>query len=433
MRVFISTLGCKINEVDSELYAQELRNLGAEVVDAMQDADAVIINSCCVTNRAQAQSLQAARRAVRNNPGKPVYLTGCSSALLSLTHRPVPDGVSVIAMQDRAAVARRVMGEEAAPGEAEGAWIVQQIGHASRRNRVDVRVQEGCDNMCTYCVVPFVRGTRLLSKPCSAVIQEVVGLGRSGVKEVVLTGTEIGKYDDGSTRLAGLLAGLVSALQAAGLPTRIRLSSINPDGVTPALEELFRAYPQVLCPQLHIPLQSGSDVILRHMRRPYQLRDLQDLADRLRAVNPLFTLTTDIITGFPGEGEPEFQATLEAIQHIQFAKVHAFPYSPRPFTPAARDEQQVPPHVARERVHRVLDAAERSGTAFAQCFVGQTVTIVSEQSVPGAVAGYSEFYLWTQAHVPGGAVLEHDRLVDVVIEKIGFKEGRVVLSGKTQL
>lgn len=432
MNVFIYTLGCKINEVDSELYAQELRKLGADVVNTMETADAVIVNSCCVTNRAQAQSLQFARRVLRLRPGVPVYLTGCGSALLALSHHSAPAGVTMISMRDRATVARRIAGEEVS-GTTDVPWIDERICGASRRNRVDVRVQEGCNNMCTYCIVPFVRGTQLVSKPRVAVVHEILDLGRAGVKEVVLTGTEIGKYDDAGAKLADLVEDLISGLQGAGLPTRIRLSSLNPDGVTPALENLFRNYPGALCPQLHVPLQSGSDRILQYMRRPYRVQDLFDLAGRLRAATPLFTLTTDIITGFPGEDECDFQETLDAVEHVRFAKVHAFPYSRRPFTPAADRKWQVPVNVARERVHRVLNLAESSGLAFSKEFIGRSVTIVSEKSSPGAVEGYSEYYLWTRARVPDGQVVEHDRFVEAVVENSAVEGDRVVLSGRVSI
>lgn len=475
MKVLIYTLGCKVNEVDSELYAQELRSLGAETAATLTEADAVIVNSCSVTNRAQAQSLQLARRARRERPGVPVYLTGCGAALLNLTHMEAPAGVAVVAMRDRAEVARRVVGSgdlALAPAR----WVDARIQRAGPRNRVDVRVQEGCDNMCTYCVVPFVRGSRLESKAVDVAVDEVMGLARAGVKEVVLTGTEIGKYgkaprespsrigetDSGSApfestpriektysgalgqyaqgklethvreqtpdRLAILLDSMLGSLEAAGLPTRVRVSSLNPDAITEALVSQFKSHAQ-LCPQLHLPLQSGSDAILRCMRRPYVSKDLIDSAQRLRAVNSSFTLTTDVIVGFPGETERDLQATLDMIRVAAFAKVHVFPYSQRPFTPAARDEHQVPAGVARERVHRVLEVAEVTGMVFASRFIGQQVTIVSEKSSPGEVQGYSEYYLWTEGRVSGNRMLERDSFVIVRVEGCRFDGDRIILTG----
>jgi threonylcarbamoyladenosine tRNA methylthiotransferase MtaB len=427
MKVFIYTLGCKVNEVDSELYAQEMRLLGAETTTALAEADAVIVNSCSVTNRAQAQSLQFARRTLRERPGAPVYLTGCGAALLNLTHTQAPVGVAVVAMSDRGEVARLVVGSGDAVQTAER-WVDGSIQRAGPRNRVDVRIQEGCDNMCTYCVVPFVRGSRLESKPALVAVNEVMGLATAGVKEVVLTGTEIGKYGEVPDRLPALLDSMLGALETAGLPTRVRISSLNPDAITEALVSQFAKH-AALCRQLHLPLQSGSDAVLKRMRRPYASKDLLDSVQRLRVVDPLFVLTTDVIVGFPGETEQDLQATLDVVRLAAFAKVHVFPYSPRPFTPAARDDHQVPAGVAKERLHRVLELAEQTGMAFAHRFIGRDVTIVSEKSSPGEVEGYSEHYLWTEARTHGNEMLECDSFVVVRVETCHFDGDRVVLSG----
>jgi len=475
VKVYIYTLGCKVNEVDSELYAQEMRLLGAETTTTMTEADAVVVNSCSVTNRAQAQSLQFARRSLRERPGVPVYLTGCGATLLNLTRTEAPAGVALVAMRDRAEVARLVVRSGEAV-QVPARWVDGCIRRAGSRNRVDVRIQEGCDNMCTYCVVPFVRGSRLESKSALVAVDEVMGLATAGVKEVVLTGTEIGKYGkaplaleehareeaplrstprigrihSGSTPfvldqhaqgaleehgrgeapdgLPVLLDGILGALETAGLPTRVRISSLNPDAITAALVSQFANH-AALCPQLHLPLQSGSDAVLQRMRRPYASKDLLGGVQRLRAVDPSFTLTTDVIVGFPGETEQDLQATLDMVQLAAFAKVHVFPYSPRPFTPAAREKHQVPAGVAKERLHRVLEAAEQTGMAFARRFIGRDVTIVSEKSFPGEVEGYSEHYLWTEGRTKGNEMLERDRFVVVRVEGCHFDGDRVVLSG----
>jgi threonylcarbamoyladenosine tRNA methylthiotransferase MtaB len=463
MKVFIYTLGCKVNEVDSELYAQEMQLLGAETTTTLTEADAVIVNSCSVTNRAQAQSLQFARRALRERPGAPVYLTGCGAALLNLTRTEAPAGVAVVAMRDRAEVARLVVGSGDAVQTA-ARWVDRRIRRAGPRNRVDVRVQEGCDNMCTYCVVPFVRGSRLESKPALVAVDEVMGLATAGVKEVVLTGTEIGKYGQtplrSTPRIGGIYSGsapfaldqhaqgalekhareevpdmlpvlldsMLGALETAGLATRVRISSLNPDAITEALVSQFANH-AALCPQLHLPLQSGSDAVLRRMRRPYASKDLLGGVQRLRAVDPSFALTTDVIVGFPGETEQDLQATLDVIRLVAFAKVHVFPYSPRPFTPAAREDHQVSAGVAKERLHRVLEVAEQTGMTFARRFIGRDVTIVSEKSSPGEVEGYSKHYLWTEGRTHGNEMLKRDSVVVVHVESCHFDGDRVVLSG----
>jgi tRNA A37 methylthiotransferase MiaB len=330
--------------------------------------------------------------------------------------------------------------------------------------------------MCTYCVVPFVRGSRLESKPVDVAVNEVMGLATAGVKEIVLTGTEIGKYgrtplaleehareqtplrstprigrtysgsapfaldqhaqgaletharEEAPDKLPVLLDSMLGALETAGLPTRVRISSLNPDAITEALVSQFANH-AALCPQLHLPLQSGSDAVLKRMRRPYASKGLLDSVQRLRVGDPSFVLTTDVIVGFPGETEQDLQATLDMIRLAAFAKVHVFPYSPRPFTPAAREEHQVPAGIVKERLHRVLEAAEQTGMAFARRFIGRNVTIVSEKSSPGEVEGYSEHYLWTEGRTHGNDILERNSFVVVRVEGCHFDGDRVVLSG----
>lgn len=428
MRVFIYTLGCKVNEVDSELYAQEIRSLGAAIVSDLAEADAIVINSCSVTSRAQAQSMQFVRRALRERPNARVFLAGCGSSLLHLTHGEVPAGVTVVGLGDRSTLARIVTSS----GDAEAGstpWIERTIHKAGPRNRVDVRIQEGCDNLCTYCVIPYVRGARLQSKSMSTAVEEVMSLAKTGVKEVVLTGTEIGKYGGGADSLSLLLESMLVALEVAGLPTRVRISSLNPDAITESLASQFERYP-ALCPQLHLPLQSGSDTVLRRMRRPYAAEDLLNSVQRLRSIDPLFAFTTDVIVGFPGETEQDLQATLDVIKAAAFAKVHVFRFSARPFTVAAREPEQVPASVARDRLHRVLEAAEQTGMAFARQFAGRDITIVSEQASPGMVQGYSEHYLWTEGRTDPDVTAQRDSFIVVHVESCHFDGDRVVVEGR---
>ena len=427
MNVFIYTLGCKVNEVDSEIYAQELRELGAVVVSDLSAADAVVVNSCSVTNRAQAQSMQFVRHAQRQRPDAHIFLAGCGSSLLELTRSRAPAGVTVIGMGDRAKLAA-IIAASSAPIVDAAPWIQRTIQRAGPRNRVDVRIQEGCDNLCTYCVIPYVRGAHLQSKPVAVAVDEVVHLAKTGVKEIVLTGTEIGKYGDAPGSLALLLDAMLGALEAEGLHTRVRISSLNPDAITEELVDQFARHP-ALCPQLHLPLQSGSDAILRRMRRPYAAADLLSSVQRLRLVNPLFTFTTDVIVGFPGETEEDFQATLDVIQAAGFAKVHAFRFSARPFTPAAREPNQIPASIARQRLHRVLDLSRQTGLAVARQFIGQEVTIVSEQVSEGIVKGYSEHYLWTEGSTGANVTLERDSFIAVRVDGLRFDGERVVLEG----
>lgn len=426
MKVFIATLGCKVNEVDSELYAQELAALGVETTHTLTEADAVVVNSCSVTNKAQAQSLQLVRRARRERPHAPVYLVGCGAALLKLTGADPPAGVTVVSMQDRAEVARLVSGHAE---KSSAPWRERALRSATIRNRVDVRVQEGCDNMCTYCIVPLVRGTRLVSKDPDTVTDEILGLAQASVKEVVLTGTELGKYGEAPDQLSQLLNAVLTSLERAGLPTRIRLSSLNPDAVSQLLVSQFVRH-RALCRQLHLPLQSGSDRILERMRRPYTTAGFAGSVDRLRSVDALFSLTTDVIVGFPGETEEDAACTQDVVRSVGFAKVHVFPYSPRPFTAAAREPGGVSGRVKAARVHEMLRTAELTGLTFAQRFVGSTVRIVTERAAPGQAQGYADAYLWTDARVSSGRLVERDQFLEVHVDGCHWEGDRAVLTGE---
>lgn len=430
MRVCIVTLGCKVNEVDSELYAQELRSLGADITNTLNDADAVVVNSCSVTNRAQTQSLQLVRRALRERRGAPVYLTGCGASLLKLTHSEAPPGVIVVSMQDRLTLARRIVNEpqENAP---RWEWIDETIVRPGPRNRVDVRIQEGCDNMCAYCIVPQVRGSRPRSKSPDIVIREIMNLAGKGVKEVVLTGTEIGRYGEAADALPALLDAIMRQLEQAQLATRVRISSLNPDAVSDELVEQFRIH-RSLCPHLHLALQSGSDAVLRRMRRPYLSTDLASSVRRLRSFDADFALTTDIIVGFPGETEEDFLDTVDAVRTSAFAKVHVFPFSPRPFTPAARDPDQVPRATIRERVHRMLAVGAETGLHYAQRFIGRDVGIISEKVGLGRAEGYSEYYLWTEVRCEPQTMPARDILLRAAIDSCRYQGDRVILTGSVR-
>lgn len=430
MRVYIVTLGCKVNEVDSELYAQELRSLGADITDTLNDADAVIVNSCSVTNKAQAQSLQLVRRALRARWGVPVYLTGCGAALLKLTHRDAPLGVIIVSMHDRSRLARRVVNEPR-KRTPRPEWIDETIVRPGPRNRVDVRIQEGCDNMCAYCIVPQVRGSRPRSKSSDVVVREIMNLAGKGVKEVILTGTEIGRYGEAAGALPALLDAIMRELERAQLVTRVRISSLNPDAVSDELVEQFRIH-RSLCPHLHLALQSGSDAVLRRMRRPYLSADLISSVRRLRSFDANFALTTDIIVGFPGETEGDFLDTVDAVRTSAFAKVHVFPFSPRPFTPAARDPGQVSPATIRERVHRMLAVGAETGLHYAQRFIGRDATIISEKVGPGRAEGYSEYYLWTEVRCEPQTMPARDILLQAAVDSCRYEGDRVILTGSVR-
>ena len=228
-----------------------------------------------------------------------------------------------------------------------------------------------------------------------------------------------------------LLDAIMRELERAQLVTRVRISSLNPDAVSDELVEQFRIH-RSLCPHLHLALQSGSDAVLRRMRRPYLSADLISSVRRLRSFDANFALTTDIIVGFPGETEGDFLDTVDAVRTSAFAKVHVFPFSPRPFTPAARDPGQVSPATIRERVHRMLAVGAETGLHYAQRFIGRDATIISEKVGPGRAEGYSEYYLWTEVRCEPQTMPARDILLQAAVDSCRYEGDRVILTGSVR-
>lgn len=345
------TLGCKVNQAETAEILQSLS--GFARVPFNMDADLVLINTCAVTLEAEKQSRQMVRRALRR--GIPVIVTGCAAnldpeAFQSLGARAMPQG-------DIPAYVR-----EQFPLDGKGA--------ESGRTRAFLKVTEGCTNFCTYCIVPLARGPER-DVPLAHLIERVRFFQNAGVQEVVLTGTRLATYGQG--HLEQLVARLLQ--EAPDIP-RWRLSSMEPLDVSPETVKIF-ADPRI-CPNLHLPLQSGSDAILTRMNRRYLLADYARVVESLRAVRPDLALTTDLIVGFPGETEEDFEASLMAIQRFGYAGVHAFPYSPRPKTPSAT-WAKIPDAEVAARMDRMLAAAHAARQSWLDQWVGKEVDVLTER------------------------------------------------------
>ena len=370
-RFAVLTLGCKVSQYDGEALASALEASGARRVDDPAEADVVIVNTCTVTNRADADARRVIRRIRRRNGSARVVVTGC------LAQRD-PDGVAartgadlVVGNAAKAALPRLLergtFPAVAAPpfGEAPGIFTAPLPGPRPGRSRAFLKIQEGCEQRCTFCIVPAVRGPER-SVPGPDVVAEVARLAASGYPEIVLCGVHLGSWghDTGET-----LAGLVRSLDALPGRFRIRLSSIEPWGVEEALLDALAASRRVV-PHLHLPLQSGCDATLRRMGRPYTAAAYGALLDRVRAALPDATVGTDLIVGFPGEDDAEFEATMAFLESCPLDLVHVFPYSPRDGTPAARLAAP-PQRVAKARLHRVRELFERRRRAWLARQVGR--------------------------------------------------------------
>ncbi|MEE8370472.1 MAG: tRNA (N(6)-L-threonylcarbamoyladenosine(37)-C(2))-methylthiotransferase MtaB [Dehalococcoidia bacterium] len=390
--VAILTLGCKLNQADSEAIARRLVSDGTRVVDRpLPGADAYVINSCSVTHVAERKARHLARQARRLSPGAPVVLTGCyaETAPPEIAARTGAD--LILRNSEKPSIPDRLLARLAQRGDpAAGCPAPVQSG---LRTRAFIKIQEGCNEMCAFCIVPYTRG-RERSVPVSEVVDEVLKRQTEGVLEVVLTGTQLGNYGRDLGWLEPGPRPLLEALLERTSVPRIRLSSLQAQDISAPLLALW-SDPR-LCPHFHLPLQSGSDAILRRMRRRYSAAEYRQAVEMIRERVPEAAVTTDVIAGFPGETEADFLATLRLSQEVGFAAVHAFPYSRRPGTGANNLGEQLPPPVKRSRLEQLLAVGQASAEEFRRRFLGRTLPVLWEQqkgeSWQGLTANYIRVY-----------------------------------------
>lgn len=376
----VVTLGCRTNQYESQGYTDQLRQMGYSPVEAGEEADLCIVNTCTVTEGADSSSRHEVRSLLREHPKAKVVVTGCMVESAPDLLKEMDSRLQIVPNAEKEALIEQVFPEEANLPE----FNIQVFdGHT----RAFVKVQDGCNSFCTYCIIPYVRG-RSRSRQITDVIKEVEGLVANGYKEVVLTGINVGDFDGG-----GRLADLVRAVDAVPGLKRLRISSIDPDEID---EDLASAVlnGKTTCPSMHIVLQAGSNVTLKRMNRKYTRQIFIDTVENMVAKNPDFTVTTDIIVGFPGETEDDFGETLEIVEKVKFAKVHMFPYSVRKRTRAALYPNKVPSTLISERKQRLLRLAEKSGFELRSRFIGRKMSVLIENDTkPGFIAGHTANFL----------------------------------------
>jgi threonylcarbamoyladenosine tRNA methylthiotransferase MtaB len=373
--VAILTLGCKLNQADSQALARELLAHGCQVIDRPASADALIINACSVTHVADRKSRHLVRLARRLAPEAAVVLTGCyeQNDGHDLAQRLGADWL--VANADKSAIAQRLLRHWQEQGRL-GAGLTAIEPSDGLRTRASVKIQEGCNEVCAFCIVPRTRG-RERSVPMREVVTQVLARQAEGVKEVVLTGTQVGNYG----RDLGLAQGprdLLAALLVETTVPRLRLSSLQAQDISESLLRLWQN--RRLCRHFHLPLQSGSDRILAAMRRRYTTDQFRQAVALIRRWLPDVAITTDVIVGFPGEEDEDFQRTHDLCQELAFAAIHVFPYSRRPGTLAALAQEQVPHAVKRQRLERMLKLARASADAFRARFRGRTLDVLWEEA-----------------------------------------------------
>ncbi|MDY6953007.1 MAG: tRNA (N(6)-L-threonylcarbamoyladenosine(37)-C(2))-methylthiotransferase MtaB [Thermodesulfobacteriota bacterium] len=372
MRVYLKSLGCKLNQSEMESLARQFVAAGYELVGSAETADLCVLNTCTVTHVAARKSRQAIHRLRRLNPDAHLVVTGCYAELAA---EPFEADL-VVGSEDKARLLELVQAASSRQSATEPSGPAANARPAFARTRAFVKIQDGCDNACTYCIVRVARG-RQRSRPRDEVLGEVRARVSEGYKEVVLTGVHVGAYGrdaDGDSQDS--LPSLVTAILAETAVLRLRLSSIEPWDLSPDFFELWRD-PR-MCRHLHLPLQSGCDATLRRMGRRYSTDTFAQLVTTAREAIPGVAITTDLIVGFPGESEEEFAASREFVSGMAFARLHVFPYSMRPGTVAAAMPHQVPHAVKKARAKQMTDLGRRGAMRFRQVFTGRTLEVLWE-------------------------------------------------------
>ena len=420
MHIYLDQLGCRLNYSENETLAARLMAVGHAVVDRPEAAQIIVLNTCAVTTEAGAKSRQTVRQLHKRNPDARIVVTGCYATLEPQKSAALP-GVALVAdnrekellhsllepwsaeLDDPDQIRR--MQPDAAPFPSLPLPAVQAEWG---RTRAFIKVQDGCNNKCTFCVVTLARGESR-SRPLAEIVAQVQGLAENGVREAVLTGVHLGSYGrDLPGEEATDLKALTAAILAETDIPRVRLSSLEPWELADGFFDLWQRWPDRLCPHLHLPLQAGTDRQLRHMARRCTVESYSQLVRDARAAIPDLILTTDLIVGFPGESEADFEEGLATVAEMRFAHAHIFPFSARPGTAAARFRDHLPNRVKKARSRRMHALVESTGRAERAHFVGTIRPVLWEnQGVPVADrpdhllwAGYTDNYLRVMAHAP---------------------------------
>lgn len=433
--VAFHTLGCKVNHYETEAIWQLFKAENYERVDYESKADVYVINTCTVTNTGDKKSRQVIRRAIRKNPDAVICVTGCYAQTSPAEIMAIPGVDIVVGTQDRTKMIPYIeqFKKEREPINGVGNIMKSRVYEEldvpafTDRTRASLKIQEGCNNFCTFCIIPWARGL-MRSRDPKEVIRQAQQLVNAGYKEIVLTGIHTGGYgaDMKDYNLAMLLNDLEREVD--GLK-RIRISSIEASQITDEIIEVLKNSTKVVR-HLHIPIQSGSDTVLKRMRRKYSMDFFGDRIRKLKEALPGLAVTSDVIVGFPGETEEEFMETYNFIKEHKFSELHVFPYSKRTGTPAARMDGQVDEEVKNVRVHKLIELSDQLAKEYASEFEGEVIEIIPEEQFTeggqdNLYVGYSDNYLKV---VFAGTEDMIGELVKVKITKAGYpyNEGQFV-------
>ncbi|MBO5230874.1 MAG: tRNA (N(6)-L-threonylcarbamoyladenosine(37)-C(2))-methylthiotransferase MtaB [Clostridia bacterium] len=395
MKAAFYTLGCKVNQYESQAMAQSLESRGFEITDHSEQADVYVINSCTVTAESDRKTRQAVRRFKKQHPDSIVVLTGCMPQAFPEASGELGEADIVIGNKSNRMLYDYIMqyidnsGRIVAVEQHKSGEVFQgdTICSFRERTRASVKIEDGCNRFCSYCIIPYARG-RVRSKPLDKLKEEISALEKNGFSEIVLVGINLSAYGMGAdfnivdaVRLAASFDGI----------KRVRLGSLEPDHITDDIIAGLAEIPK-FCPQFHISLQSGCDSTLKRMNRHYDSAEYYELCRKLREAFDGTTITTDIMVGFPGETEQDFEASLKFAEKVGFEKVHVFPYSIRPGTPAAKMPDQIEKAEKERRAAKMSTACEKIRQDFLKEQIGKTLEVLVEEYHGGFAQGYTANY-----------------------------------------
>jgi threonylcarbamoyladenosine tRNA methylthiotransferase MtaB len=390
MKVAFKTLGCRLNQYETDALAAQFKGNGYEVSEQEQDADVVVVNTCTVTNQSNQKSRYVISHAGRINPDARMVITGCMAESHADQLQKKFPHATVINNKGKSGIFHSVDAlvktGKADLSDKDYDLFSYQSFTEMFHTRSLVKIQDGCDNFCTFCIIPFVRG-RAVSRPVEQVLQNVREVVAKGAKEIVLTGVNISRYESEGVKFSGLVDKI---LNLEG-DFRVRISSIEPDRFDDHFFTLI-GHPK-LAPHLHLCLQSGSERILLQMRRMYTVKDFLEIVDRVRAIDPKFNFTTDVIVGFPGETEEEFEETMSVARRVGFGHMHIFKYSVRQNTRAQRMADHIPDKIKTERSKRMHALAEELTAAYRTPFDNTEQRIIVEKWKDGLASGYNDYFV----------------------------------------
>ncbi|MBC5624764.1 tRNA (N(6)-L-threonylcarbamoyladenosine(37)-C(2))-methylthiotransferase MtaB [Clostridium sp. NSJ-49] len=423
MKVAFATLGCRVNQYESEAMAEKFIREGYEVVDFDQFSDVYVINTCTVTNMGDKKSRQIISRARRTNPEAIIAAVGCYSQMSPKEVSEIPGVDVVLGTRNKGDVVYYVnKAKDEGKSQVHVQGVLQnkvfedlKIEDYQDKTRAFLKIQDGCNRFCTYCTIPYARGS-VCSKDPNKVLSEVRELAKNGFKEVILSGIHTASYGldlEGNVNLISI----IEEIEKIDGIERIRIGSIEPAFFTPEVIEKIKSFKK-LCPHFHLSLQSGCDATLKRMNRRYTAKEYEDSVNLLRETLPDVSISTDVIVGFPGETEEEFNETYEFLKRIKLTKTHIFKYSPRKGTKAADMPNQIDGKVKDERSKKLIELNDINEKAFTEKFIDREMDVLFEQQVKGkedVYEGYTRNYIKVEVHCMAANIT--GRIVDVKLEK----------------